>query len=130
MVAIMSRAFIRRFIASLLVLLLPLHAAAAAPLAVCAEMMPPAHAKVAMPHCEQMADMPQASAADQATKHDRQPGGGCWLGSICVAGVSAFAMPMQPVSGQLPRGKPVYAVAASHYRSIILDTPPRPPAIL
>ena len=126
----MSRTCIRHFIARLLILLLPLHAAVAAPLAVCAAMVPPAPADAAMPHCEQMADSPSPSTLDQTMKLDHHPANGCWLGSICLASVSAFAVPMRPVSGQALPGKPVYAAAASHYRSIILDAPPRPPTTL
>lgn len=128
----MSRTCIRRFIARLLILLLPLHAAVAAPLVVCAEMVPAVQTTEAEPHCEQMAEMAdsQSSAPEQTMKFDHHPAGGCWLGSICLASVSAFAVPMQPVSGQTLRSKPVYAVTASHYRSIILDAPPRPPTTL
>ena len=127
----MMSSAIRQYLAYLLIALLPLQAVAASRLAVCAELMegPPQSAPT-MEHCEQMADMPlPQSEPDTSISHPHQTPG-CWLGSICLVGSVAFALPMKHQSTAMERETPLYLSAIGHYRSVILDSPQRPPTTL
>ena len=127
----MMSSAVRQYLAYLLIALLPLQAVAASRLAVCAELMEgPPQSTVAMEHCEQMADMPlPQSELDTSTSHPHQSPG-CWLGSICLVGALAFALPMKQQSTAVERVTPLYLSAIGHYRSVVLDSPQRPPTTL
>lgn len=125
----MPRKFVRQCITWLLTLLLPLQAAAAAPLALCAALQKPAHDSVVIPHCDQMKQMTASVSTDDSvsTSHHSD---GCWLGSVCIAGMAAFAIPMQQQFAAMEHNAPRYRTSTSHYHSIVPDLPQRPPAVL
>jgi hypothetical protein len=126
----MTSSFFRQCIAYLLVALLPLQAAAASRLMLCAEMPhAPQVAAAARDHCAQMANAAGMQQPPDSAPHSHDSKS-CWLGSICVASVTAFAM---PVSGQclsISSTTPVYPSVMASYRSIIPESPQRPPAFL
>jgi hypothetical protein len=150
----MSRSLVRQCIAYLLIALLPLQAAAASRLALCAEMnaaeMGPApHSGIssdttsgaafipadATPmqfmgkseHCAQMGSMPAPASTDKSsTSHTS----GCWLGSMCLAGMMALALPSTYASVPFERDTPHHIPQTTLYRSIISKSPLRPPTTL
>jgi hypothetical protein len=123
----MSRKFVRQCITWLLALLLPLQAAAAAPLALCAALQKPAHDSVIKTPCDQMKQMSASVSTDDSafTSHHSD---GCWLGLVCIAGLAAFAIPMQQQFAATQHNTPRYRTSTVHYYSIVPDLPQRPPA--
>lgn len=121
---------IRQCIVYVLIALLPLQAAAASRMALCAATMKSDHAATSMAaHCAQLARA--NSESDNPTKlhHDpKQPG--CWLGSICLAGLAAIAIPVSHQSSSAESHVAVFPPLTLHYLSIDLDDPQRPPTVL
>lgn len=138
--SIMSRSLVRQCIAYLLIALLPLQAAAASRLALCAEMSSaemgaasfnssaaPMHSMERTEHCKQMVSMPAPTSTDKsATSHTSA----CWLGSMCLAGLMVLAVPSTYTGVQFERDVPRYLPQTTHYRSIISESPLRPPTTL
>lgn len=132
----MSRFFIYKCVAYLLIALLPLQAVAAGRLALCAEnpselAWPSASVQTKtsvrqMDRCAQMASM-QVPAAD-ATKSTGKPT--CWLGSICVVSLGAMALSAPYKVSPAQHSVPIAFSTSAVYLSIISDTPQRPPATL
>jgi hypothetical protein len=120
---------IRQYIVYLLVALLSLQAAAAGRMAVCAELGKAAPEIAVMKHCDHMKDMASPKAADDSAAHSHKADN-CWIGSICLAGMPAFAMPMQQVSASVQQGFLPYFTSPTHYHSIVPDHPQRPPSAL
>lgn len=132
----MPRSLIRQCIAYLLIALLPLQAAAASRLALCAQMSEtivraaPPHVE----HCAQMGSMP-AQSIDKTAKPstDKSPASqpsACWFGSMCIAGLMLMAVPASYADVHIARDTPLYFSLPTFYRSIISDNPLRPPATI
>lgn len=121
--------FIRQCVAYFLIALLPLQAAAGSRLALCAEMKNPGHAAtMAADHCAQMA---AAAESGKETKTPHKPAAdGCWIGSICLASLSAMAVPIMPQAAPIKLSALPSPAATGYYQSIILDSPQRPPTFL
>jgi hypothetical protein len=135
-----SRSIIRQCLTYLLILLLPLQAAAAGRLALCATLTETTQLNnTAMAeHCAQMDSMPRSDTADIQSSdpndnhqpHNNQPhNSGCWLGSICLAGLGAAALPTAYTTSRIDRITPVPLPHFTYYHSIIAAVPQRPPAI-
>jgi len=125
---VMSPTRIRQYIAYLLIALLPLQAAAASPLALCAEMVTAGitDVKPAMP-CKPISSMIQSSSTDTpASTHT----GACWLGSICLAGHFLMPIPTAYAGIDVGHNSPTYLSEFTFYRSITSESPLRPPASL
>jgi hypothetical protein len=121
---------LRQCVAYLLIALLPLQAAAASRLALCAELANSNHgATTTMAHCAEMAQ--PAGSPDQASKMSH-PGiaKGCWLGTICLASLGAYALPVQHELPPAVASAQIYPPLTAHYLSIVLDDPQRPPSAL
>jgi hypothetical protein len=121
-----------RYIAYLLILLLPLQAAAAARLAVCAESS--ISAVQTMDHCSQQSmnsslsrDLSNSDYSD-ATK--KQGNTACYLGSICIASFGALAIPSAYHFARIEHERPLHFFTPAFYLSVIPDTPQRPPSVL
>lgn len=125
----MNSLLLRHCVAYLLLALLPLQALAASRLALCAEITNSSHtAAESMKDCAQMAQSSGPKADDSAPPSHGDKS--CWLGSICLASVIAFAMPISHHVIPVERAAPVYFSATTNYRSVILDNLQRPPATL
>lgn len=119
----------RQYIACLLIALIPIQAAAAGRLALCAEMTGQSRAAMTMEHCTQMASMTTSTAKDATPAHHEDKN--CWLGSVCSASMAAFALPMKHQFAPIERDASIsLSTITLHYRSVILDSPQRPPTIL
>lgn len=125
----MSRSLIRQCIAYLLIALLPLQAAAASRLALCAEMgmthMTP-QSMVGGEPCAHMDAMPPSPTDKSATSNT----GHCWLGSTCLGGLMILAVPATYAGVHIERNSPLYLPHTTLYHSIISESPLRPPATL
>lgn len=124
----MSRSLIRQCIAYLLITLLPLQAAAASRLALCAEMGATHVTMKSMESAEACAHMDSMpSSTDKSSASDT---GNCWLGSTCLAGLMLLAVPATYAGVQIERNTPLYLPQITIYRSIISENPLRPPTTL
>ena len=121
----MTKSFIHRCLAYLLIALLPWQAAAAGRLALCAENFSVSAAQT-MDHCMQMNSMGDSASPDSSKTHSN----GCWLGSICIASVSVMAMPGAYHFARMEQGAPIYFSTTAFYLSVVPDTPQRPPNTL
>jgi len=125
----MAGSLINRCLAYLLLILLPLQAAAWGRMTVCAEITPPSHsATVSMAHCHDMTARTQPLGDRRS--HSHPDGAGCWIGSICIATVAAFAVSTQHSIALVDNNNPTYPSVIALYQSVILDGLQRPPAIL
>ena len=124
----MSRSLLRQCIAYMLIALLPLQAAAASGLALCAEMSPAQmHSMQASERCAQMKSMPVTSSTDKSsTPHTAH----CWLGTTCLAGMMLLAVPATYAGMHFERNTPFYLPQTTLYHSIISESPLRPPTTL
>jgi hypothetical protein len=134
----MSRS-VRQCLTYLLILLLPLQAAAAGRLALCAAVTEPvpSNTTVMSEHCAQMnsmllssttADIQSNDTNDSHQPHSPTHISGCWLGSICLAGLGAVALPAAYTTSRIDRITPVPLPRFTQYHSIIAAVPQRPPA--
>jgi len=115
---------VRRLIACLLIAFVPLQATAASRMALCAE-MGSASSVVPCAHMDSMTTK-EISDAPSSSHHN----GGCWLGSICLAGLTLPPMPVSHVGINIERNTQTYFAQASFFHSIVPETPLRPPATL
>lgn len=121
---------IRHFAVYLLILLLPLQAAAASRFAVCAEQTPiNTNASAVMPHCDHGAAMTKAADHDRYSK-SIHGGSSCWLGSICMASVGFAALPATHNFVPFVQTDSISPFIDYPYDSFIPEGPQRPPAIL
>jgi len=126
----MTGSLIHRCLAYLLMVLLPLQAAAWGRMAVCVETAPPARpATVSMANCHDMAMQAQPAVGDMPS-HPHPHRATCWIGSICIATVAAFAVTTQHRIEFVEGSSPTYPSAIALYQSVILDGLQRPPAYL
>jgi len=130
---------VRRLIACMLIAFVPLQATAASRLALCAEMgamrlevtqlenapsfAPCAHMDSMTTNAMTANEMPDAPSASH---HN----GACWLGSICLAGLTLPPMPVSHVGINIERNTQTYFAQASFFHSIVPETPLRPPTTL
>lgn len=134
----MSRFLVRRCIAYLLIALLPLQAAAAGRFALCVAMKaPPAESTniQSMDHCAPMSALQsqRSARASSASSHPVSPSSphdGCWLGSMCLAGLVPLALPAAYVGVDVERHGSIYPSPTARYLSFISESPLRPPAVL
>lgn len=122
--------FIRQLLVYFLIVLLPFQAAAASRLSLCAEMKMPGHTMASMSdHCAQLAvAAEQSGKTGNSQQHPKQAG--CWLGSICLAGMIGAAIPTNHRIGSVKPSSYEISSVATHYRSVDLDDPQRPPTAL
>jgi len=123
---------VRRLIACLLIAFVPLQVIAASGMALCAEMgsmqTPQAESAGSSAPCAHMDSMTKQHAAEVSpSSHHR---GGCWLGSICLAGLSLPPMPVAHPGINIERNTQTYLAQTDFFLSIIPDTPLRPPTTL
>jgi hypothetical protein len=114
---------IRHFAVYLLVLLLPLQAAASSRFVVCAEMS-------TAPHCDHSATMTTPSADHDMSSKSTHGGSTCWLGSICMASVGFAALPATHNFLPIDQTDSISPFTHHPYDSFIPEGPQRPPAIL
>jgi hypothetical protein len=121
---------IRHIAVYLLVLLLPLQAAAASSMSMCAEMMSiNSRDSSTIKHCDH-----SGSVTASTVNHDADSKAGhaatCWLGSICMASVGFAALPAAHHFPHIDQTDSVSPFIAHAYTSFIPEGPQRPPAIL
>ena len=120
--------FVRRLIACLLIAFVPLQVTAASRLALCADMAP-AQQSIAHPGpCAHMDSMAPEKITDISSSPSHH--GNCWLGAICLAGLTLLPMPVVHAQLSIERNPPLYLAHATFFHSVVLDTPLRPPATL
>lgn len=118
---------LRHVVVLLLIVLLPLQAAAAGRLALCAERIP----AQASPHCQQLAaQSTQPEHRSPLKQSHSQSQTGCWLGSTCLIGLAALALPSNGLFISHADVQPWALARVSHYLSFIADSPQRPPTSL
>lgn len=122
---------LRRLVACLLIAFVPLQVTAASRLALCADIgaakfLQAKSTAVVHEPCGQMASMPAQDMTDIASASHLQEG--CWLGSICLAGLTMPPMPSAHASINLERHSQAYRAYVNFFHSIVSDNPLRPPA--
>jgi hypothetical protein len=127
----MIRPFLQRCCIYVLIALLPLQALAISRMAACGDKTSFGQKSAAtMDHCAEMAmaGMSPSSTKDSNSHAYKQTS--CWLGSVCLAQIMAFAVPVKLASTTIERNAPTYPAIVTHYRSVILDDLQRPPVFL
>ncbi|HVL00354.1 MAG TPA: hypothetical protein VM553_11115 [Dongiaceae bacterium] len=118
---------IRKLLLYLLIMLLPMQAVAMSCLSVCKDVsVPVSNTATVMDHCAEM----NARASTDHSNPPHNKSTTCWLGSVCLAQVAVFAMPIEHRLLTIERDTPAFPTVGVLYRSVILDHPQRPPSLL
>lgn len=118
-----------RYIAYLLIVLLPLQVAAVGRSAMCTETSQSTVHEMdpGMEQCDQATPMSPTLPDDSPIPLHKDSS--CWLGSVCLVHAMVFAVSLPHQLSSRLHDELAYPVVIAHYRSVVLDGPQRPPAI-